>query len=216
MKNSTKVLLVEDHGIVRNGLKLILDLDDSIEVCGEVGTLNEAMGSIEENAPDVILLDFKLPDADGIIGCGNIKKMFPEIKVIILTAYADRHIVTETIKAGAEGYLLKNIDSDELIKTIKQVQEGKVVLDPSVTKNVINDLKTKDVKNRISSKLSPKEVEILQMISVGKANKEIGEALDISDKTVRNYVSSILRKLNVSNRTEAASYWVRSRSLDSD
>lgn len=216
MKKVTKVLLVEDHGVVRNGLKLILDLDDSIEVCGEVGTLNEAMTAIEENEPDVILLDFKLPDADGIIGCGNIKKMFPEIKVIILTAYADRHIVTETIKAGAEGYLLKNIDSDELIKTIKQVQEGKVVLDPSVTKNVINDLKTKDVKNRISSKLSPKEVEILQMISVGKANKEIGEALDISDKTVRNYVSSILRKLNVSNRTEAASYWVRSRSLDYD
>ncbi len=209
-----KVLLVEDHSIVRNGLKLILELDDSIEVCGEAETLNEAMTAIEKNRPDVILLDFKLPDGDGIIGCSSIKKMFPKVKIVILTAYADGHVVTEAIKAGADGYLLKNIDSDELIKTILHVNQGRSVLDSSVTKSVFNDLKVKDQQRQISNKLSPKELDILQMVSVGKTNKEIAGVLQITDKTVRNYVSSIFKKLNVSNRTEAASYWVRNKTLD--
>ncbi|MCW3489058.1 response regulator [Dethiobacter alkaliphilus] len=212
MKKSIKVMLVDDHSVVRQGLRLLLELDEAMEVCGEAETLTGAVAVCAETAPDVILLDFKLPDGDGIIGCGNLKRQFPQVKIIILTAYADDHLVTETIKAGADGYLLKNVESEELINTIQAVHKGQSVLDPSVTEILFDNIKSQQPKKEHN--LTPKEVQILDMISVGKANKEIAEIMKISDKTVRNYVSNILQKLNVSNRTEAASYWMRNSDLE--
>lgn len=208
-----KVLLVDDHSIVRNGLRMLLELDQRIEICGEASTLNEALIKTSNINPDVILLDFKLPDGDGIIGCNNIKKQFPNIKIIILTAYADDHIVIEAIRSGADGYLLKNIENEELIKGIISVYSGESILDPSVTESVFNKIKVENKEYQKESKLSPKESKILQMISLGKANKEIAGLMHISDKTVRNYVSNIFKKLNVSNRTEAATYWIRNKTL---
>lgn len=213
MKNKIKILLVDDHSIVRNGLKLLLQLHDRLEVCGEAETLKEAIDVATKTDPDVILLDFKLPDGDGINGCISIKNRFPNVKIIILTAYSQDHIVVETIRAGADGYLLKNIESDQLIKTILCVYRGDSVLDPSVTEGVFNNIKLDNENHETKFKLSPRETKILQMLSLGKANKEIAEALFISDKTVRNYVSNIFKKLNVSNRTEAASYWIRKKTL---
>jgi len=212
VKNRIKVLIVDDHNIVRDGLRLILELDDRIEVCGEAKGLQEAMDIIPEAQPDVILLDFKLPDGDGVNGCICIKSRFPKVKIIILTAYSQDHLVMETIRAGASGYLLKNIKSDELIKNIFKVYEGDSVLDASVTEGVFNNIIERQ-KADIDSTLSCRETYILQMVSLGKSNKEIAEALAISEKTVRNYISNIFKKLNVSNRTEAASYWIRKKTL---
>lgn len=214
MSNKIKVLLVDDHAIVRNGLKMLLELDERLEICGEASTLKETITMVNSSNPDVILLDFKLPDGDGIIGCNNIKRISPDTKVIILTAYADDHIVIEAIRAGADGYLLKSIESEELVEAIISVYKGDSILDPSVTDSVFNELKIRQERLKKGSKLSQRELKILEMISQGKTNKEIAEYLYISDKTVRNYISNIFRKLNVSNRTEAAGYWIRNKNIE--
>ncbi len=212
MNKKIRVLTVDDHNVVRDGLKLVLQVGDHIEVCGEAGSLNEAMKAIPETEPDVILLDSKLPDGDGAIGCIRMKSKYPDVKIIVLTAYSQDYLVIETIKAGADGYLLKSIKSEELIKNIISVYNGDYVLDPSVTEVVFNNVALRGDKNELNNKLSPREKSILQMISEGKANKEIAAALLISEKTVRNYISSIFKKLDVSNRTEAASYWIKRES----
>jgi DNA-binding NarL/FixJ family response regulator len=156
----------------------------------------------------------RLPDGDGVNGCISIKSRFPKIKIIILTAYSQQHLVMETIRAGASGYLLKNIKSEDLIKNIIKVHEGDSVLDSSVTECVFNNIISPAEKTSTEeTHLSARETYILQMVSLGKSNKEIAEALKISEKTVRNYISNIFKKLNVSNRTEAASYWIRKKNL---
>jgi len=214
VKHTIKVLIVDDHNLVRDGLKMILELNDCIEVCGEAENLQEALDLMNKTDPDVILLDFKLPDGDGVNGCISIKNMAPKVKIIILTAYSQDQLIMDTIRAGADGYLLKNINSEELVSNIKKVYEGHSVLDTSVTESVFNSIAVQNEKlNEEDNNLSSKETFILQMISLGKSNKEIAEALAISEKTVRNYISNIFKKLNVSNRTEAASYWIRRKNL---
>jgi DNA-binding NarL/FixJ family response regulator len=147
-------------------------------------------------------------------GCLTIKRQFPKVKIIILTAYTQDHLVIETIRAGADGYLLKNINSQDLINCIIKVHEGDCVLDTSVTEGVFNNIAIQDFKlNSQNNNLSLRERNILEILSQGKSNCEIAEALNISEKTVRNYVSTIFKKLNVSNRTEAAMYWLRTRNL---
>lgn len=215
MEKKIKVLIVDDHNIVRDGIRLILELDDRIEVGGEAKNLQETLDMIPKVQPDIVLLDFKLPDGDGVNGCISIKSRFPKIKIVILTAYSQDHLVMETIRAGADGYLLKNIKSEELISNIIKVHEGNSVLDSSVTDSVFNSIIDQRRKQeQEEQKLSSRETYILQMVSLGKSNKEIAEALTISEKTVRNYISNIFKKLNVSNRTEAASYWIRKKTLN--
>lgn len=212
MENKIKVLLIDDHNIVRDGLKMLLQLNEKITVCGEAGSIEETMNIIPKSNPDVILLDFKLPDGDGIIGCNLIKSNYPNVKIIILTAHSQNHLVMETMKAGADGYLLKNIKYDELVNTIKLVYKGANVLDPAVSKEVIDTMKCGN-ERMVDDGLSPRESNILQLISSGKSNKEIAEILSISDKTVRNYISNMFKKINVTNRTEAASYWLRKQNI---
>ncbi len=208
MAAKIKVLLVDDHAIVRDGLKMLLDLNASIQVCGEAGTLKDALEIIPKAKPELILLDFKLPDGDGVSSCTMIKRLYPEVKIIILTAYSQNHLVLEAIRAGADGYLLKNIKYDVLCDTIKLVHQGSHILDPAVSEGVIQSL-TKEGDSPGEEGLSPRELAIIELISAGKSNKEIGLLLAISDKTVRNYISTIFKKINVTNRTEAASYWLR-------
>lgn len=145
---------------------------------------------------------------NGVIGCTAIKRYYPNIKVIILTAYAENHLVMETIKAGADGYLLKNIQYESLVDSIRLVSRGAHILDPSVSDGVINRIK-EGPDTDLDHELSPRELSILKLISAGKTNKEIAEVLSISDKTVRNYMSNLFVKIHVSNRTEAAVYWLR-------
>jgi len=213
MTERVKVFLVDDHGIVRSGLKLLLELDKRIEACGEAKNLQETMDALAECKPDVVLLDFKLPDGDGVNGCLTIKNRLRQAKIIILTAYSQPHLVMEAIRAGADGYLLKNVRGEELVDNILKVYHGDSVLDSAVTESILTSIISSNEKQK-ADKLTNKEVEILKMISIGKSNKEIAKDMEISEKTVRNYISNIFRKLNVSNRTEAASYWLRKQTLE--
>ena len=209
MSKTIKVLLVDDHAIVRNGIKMLLELDGGIEVCGEAGTIGAALSILNEKCkPDVILLDFKLPDGDGIIGCRRILDLHPASKIIILTAYTNENLVMETIKAGAEGYLLKNIESKELIDAISNVYSGQKVLGSFAAERVFAAIKKEKEQSPIHA-LTPKEYSVLELISQGKGNKEIAAELEISEKTARNYASSLFKKINVVNRTEATAYFLR-------
>ncbi|WP_084019088.1 response regulator [Desulfuribacillus alkaliarsenatis] len=211
MKNPIKVFIVDDHSVVRKGLKMFLDSNDEITVCGEAGTLKEALDIVGEHKPDIVLLDYKLPDGDGITGCLNIKNTHPNIKIIILTAFATEDVIVGAIRAGADAYLLKDIEGDELVSTIRAVSKGKSVLDSSVTDDVFNSLKIAEKDQRAEFNLTDKEIVILDMLTMGKVNKEIASSLGVSDKTVRNYISKIFKKINVTNRTEAASFWIRQK-----
>lgn len=214
MRNKIRVLIVDDHSVVRKGLKMFLGANAFLEICGEAESIKQTMSMIDKIKPDIILLDFRLPDGDGLNASINIKTRFPNTKIIILTAYTQKEMVVGAIRAGVDAYLLKDVESDELIKTIIDVYEGKSVLDNSVTDKVFNTLKGDTLHKNNKYCLSPQETKILQIIALGKGNKEIAKALGISEKTVRNYITNIFKKINVSNRTEAASYWLRKNNID--
>ncbi|WP_084031742.1 response regulator transcription factor [Anaerobacillus arseniciselenatis] len=203
MSNSVKVFIVDDHVVVRKGLEMFLEADEKIKVCGEAGNLNEAIELIGHKRPDVVLLDFKLPDGDGITGCLKIKNMYPHIKVIILTAFANENNLLEAKRAGAEAYLLKDVECEQLTSTIFSIYNDNGDLASPL---MVNAKKQKNDFN-----LSNKETKILDMVSLGKVNKEIAERLNVSEKTVRNYICKIFKKINVTNRTEAASFWLRQK-----
>ena len=207
-KKAINILLVDDHAIVRYGIRSLIERTDGVEVCGEAENLQEAYHKVSELEPDIVLLDIRLPDGDGAAGCREIKKLSPGVKVIILTAYAEDSIVLEAVRAGAEGYLLKNIDSNNIITAIRDVAEGKPALGDTIASQVMNALK---MDRKETEDLTPQEKNILELVSQGKTNKEIGEVLYISEKTVRNNMSKILKKINATNRTMAAIYWSNRR-----
>jgi len=211
--NKIRVLIVNDRGIVRDGIRLILNSSGAVEVCGESDRIHDAMELMAQTHPDVVLLDFKLEDGDAISACSAIKARYPGVKIVILTDYSQNQLVIQAIRAGADAYLLKTITSEELIKNIVNVYQGASVLDPSVTHGVLKSF-IQPKEKRDGANLSTKETYILQLLSLGKSNKEIAEAAGISEKTVRNYISNIFKKLNVSNRTEAAGYWIRRRAFE--
>lgn len=211
MKNDViKVLLVDDHAIVRLGIKSLIEKNLDVVVCGECGTLSDALEAVEDLQPDIVLLDIKLPDGDGVIGCKEIKKINPSSKVIILTAYGEDSLISEVIKAGADGYLLKNIDSKKIVSSIRDVANGKSILDSGITNQIVNLLKNKDSDEIV---LTKQEQKILSLVSEGKTNKEIAKEVFIAEKTVRNYVSKIFKIIHAGNRTEAALYWIRYNSM---
>ena len=209
-KSNIKVLLVDDHAVVRYGIRSILDKFPSIQVLGEAGSLNEAYEKADVLKPDVILLDMKLPDGDGVTGSIKLKSIIPNVKVIILTAFADENIVYEAIKAGIDGYLLKNIESQSIINAITDSFNGITVIDPCISDKLVKIIQKG---NESEYSLAPQYRNILELISQGCTNKEIADALFLSEKTVRNNVSKIMKKINVNNRTEAAMYWLRQKSL---
>ncbi len=209
-KSKIRVLLVDDHSVVRYGIRSIIEKNSLIEVCGEAETLSDTYIKSESLRPDVILLDMKLPDGDGVTGCIRLKNILPGIKVIILTAFAEENIVYEAVKAGIDGYLLKNIEGQAISKAIIDVYQGKSVIDPNISHKLIRIIQKG---NDSEQSLTPQERNILELISQGRANKEIAETLYLSEKTVRNNMSKIMKKINVNNRTEAALYWSRQKSL---
>lgn len=209
MKSNVSIMLVDDHAVVRFGIRSLIEKNQDWFVCGEAETLEKAYELAEELKPDVVLLDIKLPDGDGATGCRELKKIVPNVKIIILTAYSDDYIVAEAVKAGADGYLLKNIDSRGIISAIENVIKGASILDNTMVGSLFNIVK----KNQQLEELTPQEKNILQMISMGKTNKEISKELFLAEKTVRNNVSRILKKINVTNRTEAALYYMKQMSL---
>ncbi|MBA4383886.1 MAG: DNA-binding response regulator [Anaerolinea sp.] len=205
-----RIILVDDHEVVRLGLKSLLERHPQFEVIGEAGNAKEALEQVERLMPDVVLMDIRLPGTSGIEVCEEIIKKFPEIRVIMLTSYAEDDMLFSAIRAGASGYVLKQINADDLMKAIEAVGRGEALLDPAVTQRVFQEVRraVKEEESSAFSTLSQQEKHVLLLVSEGRTNREIAKALFLGEGTVRNYVSSILSKLGVSNRAEAAAYAV--------
>lgn len=206
-----RIQLVDDHEVVRSGLGALLGQHDELEVVGEAGTVAAALTLAEKMRPDIVLLDVRLPDGSGFEACRNLHKLTPPVKVIILTAFADDEIVMQAIGSGAEGYLLKEIDEQGLVRAIKDVAEGRSILDPAVTRRVMNRVKDGAAAPPAGKleRLSAQERRVLELVAQGKTNKEIGLAMTLSDKTVKNYLSNLMEKLQLSRRSQAAAFYVQ-------
>jgi DNA-binding NarL/FixJ family response regulator len=213
---SLRILLVDDHEVVRLGVRGLIDRQEDMEVIGEAGTVREAVSQVEQLAPDVVVLDIRLPGGDGLEACRQIKALRPETKVIILTSYPDEEKLFDAIACGAEGYVLKQIGSDDLIRALEYVGRGESMLDPAVTARVFAKMREMRRQERAHAfaDLTAQEMQILALVADGKTNREIGTDLQLSEKTVRNYVSIILGKLGLASRAQAAAYAARHRIED--
>jgi DNA-binding NarL/FixJ family response regulator len=204
-------MLVDDHEIVRDGIRAMLETQDDIIVATEAGSVRDAIDEAARTRPDVIVMDVRLTDGSGIEATREIRAARPATKVLMLTSFADDEALFASIMAGASGYVLKQVKSNDLLHAIRAVGSGDSLLDPSVTTAVLDRLrKGKQLMgDEKLARLSPQEERILQQIADGKTNKEIGDDLSLAEKTVKNYVSSILSKLEVARRAEAAAYLAR-------
>jgi two-component system response regulator DevR len=207
----TKVLIVHDHEIVRKGLVMLISRQEDLVVAGEAGSAAEAVEKARELTPDVVVLDIRMPDGSGIEACREIRAENPEVKVLMLTSYSDEEAVMGSIMAGASGYLLKEIRSEEIVAAIKKVGAGQSLLDPMVTASVLERIRNGNEADDAWNQLSNQEQRILESITDGKTNREIAQEIHLSDKTVKNYVSNILGKLEVSRRSQAAAYLAERR-----
>ena len=205
-----RIVLVDDHEVVRLGLKSLLDRHPQFEVVGEASSAREALEQVAALEPDVVVMDIRLPGTSGIEACEQIVDQHPDIKVIMLTSYAEDEMLFSAIRAGASGYVLKQIASEELVKAIEAVGRGEALLDPAVTQRVFQEVRraVKEEEASAFAHLSQQEKHVLLLVSEGKTNREIAKNLFLGEGTVRNYVSSILSKLGVNNRAEAAAYAV--------
>jgi len=205
-----RILLVDDHEVVRLGLKSLLERHPQFEIVGEAASAREALELVEKTHPDVVVMDIRLPGTSGIEACEEITSRFPETRVLMLTSYAEDEMLFSAIRAGASGYVLKQIGGDELVHALEAVARGEALLDPAVTQRVFQEVRraVKEEEASAFAHLSQQEKHVLLLVSEGKTNREIAKALFLGEGTVRNYVSSILSKLGVSNRAEAAAYAV--------
>ncbi|HJS29242.1 MAG TPA: response regulator transcription factor [Anaerolineales bacterium] len=208
-----KILLVDDHEVVRLGLKSLISHYPEFEVVAEADNANDAVRRVSEYRPDVVVMDIRLPGKNGIDATREIKAIAPETKIIILTSYAEDELLFEAISAGASGYVLKQIGSTELINALEAIGRGEGLLDPLLTQKVFDRVREASRKADDDSfaSLTDQELRILALLAEGKTNREIANKIFLSEKTVRNYVSSIFAKLNLSTRAEAAAYAVRHR-----
>jgi len=202
---SIRILLVDDHSVVRQGLRMFLGLDPELEVIGEAGDGAEALQKAHVLQPDVVLMDVLMPVMDGITAIGVIRRELPDVEVIALTSVLDDTSVIGAIRAGAIGYLLKDTNADELCRAIKAAAQGQVQLSPQAAARLMREVRAPESLEA----LTERETEVLKLLAQGKANKEIAAALQIGEKTVKTHVSNILAKLNVQSRTQAALYAVR-------
>lgn len=199
-----RLLIVDDSEVVRTGLRTLLGTDTGIEVIGEAVNVATGVETATRLKPEVVLLDIRLPDGTGIDACRQILKRSSDTRVLILTSVIDDTIVDEAIRAGAHGYLLKEIDGRGLVTAIRDVAAGKSILDPAVTARVMQLVKSGGSGRDAFSSLSPQEKRVLALIAEGCTNKEVGVKLGLSEKTVKNYLSTVFEKLHVSRRAEAA------------
>jgi DNA-binding NarL/FixJ family response regulator len=206
-----RIIIVDDHEVVRLGLHTLLDHHPDFTVVDEAATAQEAVEKTLHLKPDVVVMDIRLPGRSGIEACHEITKQLPETKVIMLTSYAEDEMLFDAITAGACGYVLKQIGSDELVRAVEAVGRGEALLDPTLTQRVfarVREAARKEQEDAFTD-LTEQEMRVLSKVAEGKTNREIGEILFLGEGTVRNYVSSILSKLNLTNRAEAAAYAVK-------
>jgi len=206
-----KILLVDDHEVVRLGIKALLSNYPEYEVVTEAANADEAVIKAQEYQPDVIIMDIRLPGKSGIDATREIMEDLPDTKIIMLTSFAEDDLLFDAINAGAYGYILKQIGSDDLINALGTIGRGEALLDPALTQKVFKRVReaSRKATDEAFATLSDQELRILALISEGKTNKQIASDIFLSEKTVRNYVSSILSKLNLSTRSEAAAYAVK-------
>ena len=211
-----RILLVDDHEVVRVGIGALIDRQPGMEVVGEAATVREAVNQAGQLAPDVVVMDVRLPGGSGLDACQQIKAQRPETRVIILTSYPDDEVLFDAIASGADGYVLKKIGSDDLIRALERVGRGENLLDPSLTAQVFAKMRQvrREERAHAFAGLTAQEMQVLARIAEGETNREIGEGLHLSEKTVRNYVSAILNKLSLASRAQAAAYAARHRIED--
>ena len=204
-----RVFLLDDHEIVRRGVRELLEVEDDITVVGEASTAAEALARIPLSTPDVAIVDMRLPDGNGVEVCREVRSGNPEVQCVVLTSFADDEALFDSIMAGAAGYLLKQIKGNDLVDAIRRVASGQSLLDPSVTERVLERLRNGPVEDERLARLTAQERNILDLIAEGLTNRQIGERLFLAEKTVKNYVSNLLGKLGMERRTEAAVFAAR-------
>ncbi|MBT2678849.1 response regulator transcription factor [Bacillus sp. ISL-35] len=213
---TTKIVIIDDHQLFREGVKRILDFEPTFEVVAEGDDGSEAVALVEQYQPDVIIMDINMPNRNGVEATAELIEEYPDSKVIILSIHDDENYVTHALKTGATGYLLKEMDADALVEAVKVVADGGSYLHPRVTHNLVKEYRRLSADEGSTDKyisqveirrplhlLTRRECEVLQLLADGKSNRGIGEALFISEKTVKNHVSNILQKMNVNDRTQA-------------
>jgi len=212
-KRPLRLLIVDDHEVVRQGLVALLDRRPGFQVVAEAGTVEAAIAEARRHQPDLVVMDVRLPDGSGVEACREIRSELPDTRVIMLTSYPDDEAVLSAIVAGAAGYLLKQIRARDLVSALEAVGRGESLLDPAVTERVLDRVRRMASGQQADelSVLTPQEQKILMLVAEGKTNKEIASDVFLSDKTVKNYVSSILSKLNLERRAQAAAFVARHR-----
>ncbi len=206
---ATKVLLVDDHEVVRRGLAAMLSVHEDIEVVGEAASADEAVKRVGLDQPDVVVMDVRMPDKSGIEACREILANFPDVRVLMLTSYADEEALMASIMAGASGYVLKRVKGADLIEDIRRVARGESLLDPDMVERLFERLRHGTREDPKLAQLTEQERKILDHIADGLTNRQIAEKMFLAEKTVKNYVSTILAKMGMSNRSEAAAYVAR-------
>jgi DNA-binding NarL/FixJ family response regulator len=211
LRKHLRIIIVDDHEVVRLGLRALLDRHPDFSVVDEAGSAKEAVQKVLQHRPEIVVMDIRLPGGNGIEACREIVAQSPETKVIMLTSFAEDDMLFESIAAGAAGYVLKQIGGDDLVRAIEAVGRGEALLDPVLTQRVfarVREAQRKDEQSAFSQ-LTDQEMRVVRLVSEGKTNREIAQALFLGEGTVRNYVSSILSKLQLTNRAEAAAYAVQ-------
>jgi NarL family two-component system response regulator LiaR len=208
---SISILLVDDHRVVRQGLRDFLELQEGLEVVGEAASGEEGVKAAQELLPDVVLMDLVMPGIDGVEATRRIKAVSPSSRVIVLTSFADDDKVFPAIKAGAISYLLKDVQPEELARAVRAAQRGEAVLHSEVAAKLMQEFSTPRPADDPVEQLTEREMDVLRLIAKGKSNKEIADTLIISEKTVKTHVSNILSKLHLADRTQAAIYALRQR-----
>ncbi|HLO34907.1 MAG TPA: response regulator transcription factor [Candidatus Deferrimicrobium sp.] len=208
-----RLLVVDDHEVVRQGLVALLDRRPNFQVVAEAGTVEEALAQARLHQPDIVIMDVRLPDGSGVEACREIRADLPDTRVVMLTSFPDDEAVLSAIVAGAAGYLLKQIRARDLVSALEAVGRGESLLDPAVTERVlarVRQIASGEIHDELAG-LTPQERKILLLVAEGKTNKAIASEIFLSDKTVKNYVSSILAKLNLERRAQAAAFVARHR-----
>ena len=203
------VFLLDDHEIVRRGLRDLLEAEGDIEVVGEASTQDEAVNRVHALDPDVAVLDVRLQEGNGVEACRDIRSRHPRTACLILTSFADDEALFQAIMAGAAGYVLKQVRSNDLVDAVRRVAAGQSLLDPAVTARVLERLRKGPDEDERLARLTDQEREVLNLLSEGLTNRQIGERLHLAEKTIKNYVTVVLSKLGMSRRTEAAVYAAR-------
>jgi NarL family two-component system response regulator LiaR len=203
------ILIVDDHTVVRDGLNALISAEPGMKVIGMAGDGIEAVRLAQELQPDVILLDLVMPRMDGVQATLEIRKVYSKARILVLTSFAENHMVYSAIKAGAIGYLMKDTSSDELIQAIRDTYFNRPALGPEIARKLMQDIQGQDEEQPNANSLTDREIEILQQMALGKTNQDIADELVLSERTVRTHVTNILAKLGLSNRTQAVLYALR-------